>query len=377
METVSVNTENISSTDDTQDRDVSKEVIDDTSFEERVEMVGDILGTTLPTINKKSANFAMSVTKKAGKEYKRLPPSAMFEAKFDEFVGELSAAEGSHRAKSSKRKPCEVGKLPSRLKPKMQFYEIGDCPWLNEAPACQKRIYNKALYRSTSQPFPSVNMDKLKDWETMARENVSVLSHVDHFIAAGQRLFETLYDASEREEEMSPEFVWNMARQGICMMHSAGMGVQDLVRNNVWQIGEQMVTRRDAWLNKMEKLPAANVDQLRFATLNCPDLFEQDSIEEAIEAAADLKHDKVQDEMLSKITKMSGKTSEKTSKFQKQSFRQSYGRNSESSTNTPKVADKPKLGYQQQRGGYQNRGYSKENTRGKSFPKRKFSQPRK
>jgi hypothetical protein len=42
-----------------------------------------------------------------------------------------------------------------------------------------------------------------------------------------------------------------MARQGICMMHSAALGVQDMVKNNISQVGEMMTTRRDALLEKM------------------------------------------------------------------------------------------------------------------------------
>ena len=39
----------------------------------------------------------------------------------------------------------------------------------------------------------------------MARENVSNLNQVDHFLAAGQRCLR-LYDAAERRKFLSPEF---------------------------------------------------------------------------------------------------------------------------------------------------------------------------
>ena len=34
-------------------------------------------------------------------------------------------------------------------------------------------------------------------------ESVSVLSHCDHFIAAGSKLFEMMYDKADRDEEMT------------------------------------------------------------------------------------------------------------------------------------------------------------------------------
>ena len=117
--------------------DIMKAVISDTSYEERIEMVGDILGAELPTTIKRSANFAMSVSKKAGTVYSRLPPSERFADKFDEFTSEISGSEGSCRSSNPKnRQPLAIHKLPNRPRPKMQFYEICGCPWQISAPKC-------------------------------------------------------------------------------------------------------------------------------------------------------------------------------------------------------------------------------------------------
>jgi hypothetical protein len=164
--------------------DVTQGVVDDTTFEERVEMVGDILGTTLPTTSTKSGNFALSVYRKAGTDFKRLPPSLMFKDKFSDFVAEAAAKEGSFRARNAKNKqPCGVGKLPNRPKPKMQFYEIGECPWQTEGPQFQKKLFDKSLYCGSSHPTITISAERLREWETMGHENVSILSHVDHFVA--------------------------------------------------------------------------------------------------------------------------------------------------------------------------------------------------
>ena len=355
--------------------DIVATVIGDSTFEERIAMVGDILETELPTIKRQSANFAMSVTKTADAVFKRLPPSANFECKFDEFIQELSAAEGSRRAKSGKRKqPYEVGMLPARVRPKMQFYEIGDRPWLVQAPEAQKNLFNKSIYRGSTAPPIAVSTERLMDWESMNRENVSVLSHVDHFIAAGQRLFESLYDKTERGEKLEPEMIWNIARQGICMMHSAGMGIQDMVRNEVWQIGEQVITRRDAWLSKCkEKIPPVNIDQLRFSSLNNPCLFDPNSLEEAIKAASVQKHEKVQDEMLSKVSNLSRPGGEKSSsnkeKFVKQSFQNFHGKQ-ESSNNSGNKGKSQEQGYNQKPQGKSGQGSNNNGNRGQNHGNR-------
>ena len=353
--------------------DIVAKIIEDSSFEERIEMVGDILETELPTIKKKSGNFAMSVKKTANSVFKRLPASANFECKFDEFVQEISAAEGSRRAKAGKKTHSnEVGTLPSRVKPKMKFYEIGERPWNVHAVDAQKTLFNKAVYRGSTAPPVQVSNDRLMEWESMNRENVTVLSHVDHFIAAGQRLFECLFDKVDRGEDVSPEMLWNMSRQGICMLYSAGMGVQDLVRNDVWQIGEQVTTRRDAWLSKIkDKVPPANTDQLRFTSLNGPALFDEKCLENAMKAASVQKHDKVQDEMLSKVSNMTRSGSEKTSvgkgKFNKQSFQDFHGKG-DSAGNSFSSKDKS------QTQGFSSKPYQPKPQGGQSFNKGKGSQ---
>ena len=135
-----------------------------------------------------------------------------------------------------------------------------------------------------------------------------MLSHVDHFIAAGQTIFESMYDKAMKEEPLTHEDVYNLARQGLSMMFCAGMGVQDLARNSIWQIGEQMTTRRDVFLERIQKesnMPMTNIEELRFASLNTPDLFERRALDRAIEKTAEARHDKVQTKVLTEISKIS------------------------------------------------------------------------
>ena len=77
----------------------------------------------------------------------------------------------------------------------------------------------------------------------MNKENVSLKSHADYFLAVSTKLFETLYQECEEEGQ-----VWNLARIGVCMNFSAPMGIQDMAKTVIWQVGEQTISRQDQWL---------------------------------------------------------------------------------------------------------------------------------
>ena len=83
--------------------------------------MGNILNTDLPSHCEEIQGIAMSTGfKEDGTTCKLLPLSAKFPEFFVNYVGELSAAPGSHGASNPKNKlPLEVGKLPTRPKVKI------------------------------------------------------------------------------------------------------------------------------------------------------------------------------------------------------------------------------------------------------------------
>ncbi len=303
-----------------EEKELKARIVEDSSYEERLEMVGDILNIDIPSSNKPGKNFALSVGQgKDGEVIRKLPASGGFQERLDSFLNELTAGEGSKRSQNQRNRDAfPVGKYPPRQKPKMGFYEIADRPWLAEAARHQKGLYNTSLYRSKAQPPYSVTGEQLMDWETMGRENLSILSHVDHFVAAGSRLFELLHDLIERGEELDREMLWNLSRQGICMMHSSGMAVQDLVKGASHLVGETLVTRRDAWLKDMKpNLSEEHLEKLRFSSLNCEQLFEEEVLAEAKEAASKKKEDASQAKMLSAMTNVAKSVSSNPSPHKK------------------------------------------------------------
>ena len=267
--------------------DLVEKVVHGTSYEERIEMVGEILERELPTLKKKTANFALSVvTNKEGKEVKRLPASLNFGDKFGEIMMEASAAEGSHRQKNPKNRfPLDIGHYPNRPKVKMEYYEISERPWRLIPVGPPKGLFTKNLYclEKEVKNYPDVYLkqEKVKDWEEMARENVTILSHTDHFLAAASTLFQDMFDRINRGEKMPQDVVFDMAGQGICMLYSAGMALQDLTRNNVWLAGEALLARRDSYLRRLkDKIPPHTLQNLRFGDPNLPFLFDPEMVQQ-------------------------------------------------------------------------------------------------
>jgi hypothetical protein len=277
-------------------------VIAETGFEERIMMVGDILGEELPTIQRKSTNFTKSLGEEGEKRFKRLPPSSGLGSKMNEFMNELTAAEGSVRSRKTKESTAyEVGRLPPRPKMKMQFYDIAECTWQVKAPSSQKALLKSKLYPHGGNPNLYVSWDRMSEWESMGRECISMLSHLDHFVAANAKLARTMFQKMEDGVKMSEEEIWNFARMGMCMSYSAGMAIQDIAKNVIWQVGEENITRRDAFLEKMKKnLPDGEVLKLRASDLNGPQLFDEEQREAAERIADGRSKDKLQSTLVYK-----------------------------------------------------------------------------
>jgi hypothetical protein len=105
----------------------------------------------------------------------------------------------------------------------------------------------------------------------------------------------------ENEEKVDEQDMWNMARMGICMMYSAGMSVQDLAKNSMWQLGEQVTTRRDQFLDKMkDKVSPHELLRLRSTDMNGAHLFDAKLLTEVDKLAEVKQAEKRQTQVLNK-----------------------------------------------------------------------------
>jgi hypothetical protein len=323
------------------------------------------------------------------KTYKRLPPSSGLENRMKDFMNEVSAQKGSIRSKNAKQHTAfEVGKMPPRPKVKMQYYDIAECPWQTKAPPSQKALLKSNLYVQEHIPSVRINSERMEQWETMGRECISMLSHLDHFVAANAKLSRTMFQKMEDGEKMTEEEIWNFGRMGVCMSYSAGMAIQDIAKNVIWQVGEENVTRRDMFLERMkDRIPDHEILKLRAENVNGPDLIDEEMRVAADKLAESRKKDKLQSTMIHKALSLkedrSSSTSNKRSdrsdkgKYPKYSF-QRYDKDekSEQKDYDQKQSDYKPNYSQRGRGGNSRgqRGGQRGGRAGGRFTRKKFGQ---
>jgi len=340
-------------------RDKPEEVeVDRDSYRAKLQLVGKLLQLDTK-VESQSKNFAMSVDAGEATTRNKLPASANFAQEFDKWLSELKGEEGSVRAKKKQGEPFQVGQFPKRVHLKMSSYEIADCPWKVNAQGLDRQLLESVLYFGKEEPQIKVKGARLRDWETSIREMLSVLSYMDMFTAAA---IEIMKATSKRVEEdastskivmadivaklkdtqestlvelknyadnvyMLKQDVWNDSQDAMGLLHSAGIGMQDCVKNAVDVIASSMVTRRDAWLEKVKStLTKEGVLRLRQVELNADKLFGKEACEAALEEARDERRSKVEDTFLNKAVSSKENTGNvakpKDTGFQRKAFQQ-------------------------------------------------------
>ena len=156
------------------DSDGVKAIIEDENYSARLEMVADILGIELKVVDGKDRTVVMSANEKGKNGRYILPPSSKFEMLMQNFLEEVSAGPGSKRAK-----PLEVGKLPTRMKPKVEeYYNLN--AWSVKSQKPQDEVLNDVLsYNNKHVKEFTVKADIISSWEAAARENLNILSYLD------------------------------------------------------------------------------------------------------------------------------------------------------------------------------------------------------
>ena len=116
--------------------EIVKMVMEEETFQTRVEMVADILGLeVIPDVKPGKGIVSTVVSSHMSTSKVFLPPATAFAEQFDKFLDELAARPGSFRAQNPKNKaPLEVDQLPSRKKPKLdEYYKLPGQSWLTAA----------------------------------------------------------------------------------------------------------------------------------------------------------------------------------------------------------------------------------------------------
>lgn len=356
------------------------------SYKEKIKLVGDILQKEVSIIPKPGKNFSMVLEEDGGEEV-GLPPSQGFPRAFEKWHNELRGAEGSIRGRQRPGEVCEMYHFPPKPKSGMGAYTIVDRPWQQTAPPANKNLLESSLYRGKEEPFVRVHPAKLKSIETSMRECISILSHMDWFLAASKvELGRQTEELSTREivntEELGVELedwtsierrgilawaeqvkdksfnadqtTWNSLNSVIALIESAGRCAQDAAKLVIDAVGCTTLVRRDAWLDKFpELLPKETLLGLRGGDVNGEKLFDESMLKTAMEQVEVKKSAQVQERFLAndkRPQKYEPKNFSKNSNFEKKNrgFQRPFRGQGDKGAGAPTPSN-PKQGGQKKR----------------------------
>jgi len=221
----------------------------------------------------------------------KLPPALGFPEMFEAYMGEIKAIEGSKRGGKDPKLPLDVLKVPIRTRPNLRAYDIKG-GWRKQA-----SIMNSSLTSATAFEFSSVPKNtavpsaRLSDWESSAREELSVASYNTWFLVAARNALKTLQqkflDNKNRQSSESTtaaewDSLWNDTEDILDLVDSAGRGTKVIAENAVSDIGSLTLTRRDAWLGPLvekKKITKQDLWDLRNHDLNSTNLFDESTLE--------------------------------------------------------------------------------------------------
>ena len=220
-----------------------------------------------------------------------LPAAEGFEDIMQGYMKEVKAEEGSKRAGSNLHLPLDLARVPSRHKPNMAAYRLAGNEWRTSACSYNSSLSSSAAFKLQSVPKAMVDQDRLRQWESSAREELTIASYSTWFLKGAREglklLQQKFLDMSRQEENKFPEEQWRTlwkATENVSeFVDSAGNGVKSIAENSISDIGSMLLTRRDAWLGKLTDNKAITKQEmwdLRTTDLNEPVLFNQETLEQ-------------------------------------------------------------------------------------------------
>jgi hypothetical protein len=273
-------------------------------YKDKIRLVCKILQREVEVKESRGSNFSM-VLEEGTTERVSLPPAEGFARVFREWQEELQGKPGSTRAKSRPNEPYEVGTFPTKPHTK-SAYDGGDETWRRQAPLNNGCLLESELYRGRSEPSPHVSASRLRSLESELRDNITILSHMDWFVAAAKKEAQNQVTALEtRERPVDDEAgheadqeVWNGCQNITELLDSVGRGIQDITKTLIHATGYCTLIRRDAWLDRMENISKESVLKLRCGDINAPKLFEDEALKEVAEECGARRMSRMQDSIL-------------------------------------------------------------------------------
>jgi hypothetical protein len=303
------------------------------TYQDKIRMVGEILGKRLDATARPGRNISMVLDEGAKTERLTLPPAEGFPAAFRKFNEELTGAEGSKRGASKPGEICGIGAFPPKPNVVMKAYDIANRPWQQSAPMPNRSLLGSTVCSAKEEPQVKANPAKFRQLETSVRECVAIASQLDWFLAAIKKEVQNQADnINEREpldredlhsllDDFSPgernpieswsarsqelldekdSRLWASLQNVVGLIESAGRCSQDLAKLLIDGVGACTLMRRDSILALLsDALPKEWMLRLRGADVNGEKLFAEEDVKAAKEALESQTSAKVQERFLS------------------------------------------------------------------------------
>ena len=253
-----------------------------------------------------------------------LPAAEGFPRLLHSYMEEVKGTQGSRRARLEPKLPLDIGRFPSRVRPNPKAIVVEDHPWLNSACQANTSLLSSQCFKFQVPPKIVVDQDKMRAWESSAREEFTMASYNTWFLKAARtgigNLQQKVSDITEagKVTKKDWEAVWKSLEKVQGLIDSAGVGTKKVAENCVSDIGSMLLVRRDSWLKKLcedRVITKQDMWDLRQSDINEQSLFSQIELERIHDSALSRDSNTLTKKLLESLAKNQQKGNQGSQSF--------------------------------------------------------------
>ena len=224
----------------------------------------------------------------------KLPPAEGFVPMFHNIMEEIKGKRGSKRARTDPKLPLDIGKFPARNKPNLHTIDSEGQPWLVTAAQHNSSLTSLQAFHFSSIPKVVVEQERVRTWESSAREEFSLASYNTWFLKASREGIDSvqsgLVDLAKKKNIVKKDLgkLWKKLEDVQELVDAAGIGAKRIAENSISDLGSMVLARRDSWLKRLwdsKVISKQDMWDLRTADVNEKSLFDQSELERIHEKA--------------------------------------------------------------------------------------------
>ena len=264
------------------------------TYRDRIKKVRQMLLGAVGDDDEVEIKTVLSMDKKDKLEKSWLPHSESFMSWFQEYNEAVEQKDKRDNSSTSKA-----------FKIKMAQYRIRDNPW-QQVPKVDTGLMESTILPDFRSPKVLWDMKGTDEMEN-SRDMLSVASYVDMFLWASKKMMKDMmekldaacYDDSPHLDFERIQDLYEGMEEATEFLNSGAIGLKDMVKGTVTNIGSLVIARRYAFIERMERGLSQQMKlNLWKGDINKPALFGEEKLEEVKKMITDNKSDKVQTQFL-------------------------------------------------------------------------------